>query len=207
MARNAAFDTQDPTAARSAPPPGRDAPAAAHATAGSPAAPDAAQERALDFVHTSALQHVVLADRKAGVLVTFLSAALVFLFTRMPAPVWPPAPAAALWLVTVALLVAAGALAFLVVLPRVRRDGPPGVLFWGTVAKHPRSADYLATMCAKSPDELARAKAAHCHQLSQICARKFHLLRWALLLAAAGLVLFLVALAVGLPPGPAVPAA
>jgi hypothetical protein len=176
----------------------------APAGAGDPV-PDAAQERALDFVHASALQHVVLADRKAGILVTFLSAALVFLFTRTPALVWPLAPTAALWLVTVALLVAASALAFLVVLPRVRRGGPPGVLFWGTVAEHARPADYLASVCAKSPEALARGKAAHVHQLAQICARKFRLLRAALILAAAGLLLFLVALAAGLPPGGGVP--
>jgi hypothetical protein len=167
--------------------------------------PDAAQERALDFLHASALQHVVLADRKAGILFTLLSAALLYLFTRMPVSVWPPSPAAGLWLAVVVLLVAASALAFLVILPQVRRSGPEAVLFWGAVAEHAGPQAYLAAVCARSPAELARAKAAHCYQLSRICARKFRLLRWALIAAAAGLVLFLVTLAVGVSAGGPLP--
>lgn len=158
--------------------------------------PDAAQERALDFVHASALQHVVMADRKAGIVFTLLSAALLFLFTRMPVFAWPPDAEAALWLVTVALLVSATALAFLVVLPRVRGATTPGVLFWGAIARHRNSAAFVEALCANEASQLGRGKAAYCYELSRICQRKFQLLQLALVMAAAGLMLFLVLLAV-----------
>jgi hypothetical protein len=169
--------------------------------------PDGAQERALDFVHSGALQHVVLADRKAGILFTLLSAALLYLFTHTPPAVWPPGTTAGLWLAVVLLLVAATTLAFLVILPRVRAPGAPGVLFWGAIARHESPEAYLSAICARTPEQLARGKAVYCHQLAQICAYKFRLMRWALLCAGAGLVLFLVALGLGLagdaplPPG------
>ena len=163
--------------------------------------PDAAQERALDFLHASALQHVVLADRKAGILFTLLSGALLFLFTRMPHWGWPIALAGVLWLVVVGFLLVASVLAFLVVLPRLRSSPGSDPLFWDAVAKHPRAGKYLEAICETDAATLARAKAKHGYQLSCICARKFRLLRVALLCAAAGLMLFLVALAVGLPPG------
>jgi len=159
------------------------------------AVPDAAQERALDFVHQAALQHVVMADRKAGILFTLLSAALLFLFTRMPDWGGPVTAATALWLAATALLIAAATLAFLVVLPRVRSDGAPGVLFWGAIARHAGPDAYLRSVCGQTPAEIGRGKARYCYELSCICARKFRLLRVALLLGAAGMVLFLVMLA------------
>lgn len=163
--------------------------------------PTTAQERALDFMHASALQHVVLADRKAGILFTLLSGALLFLFTRVPDSGWPIGLAATLWLVVVGFLLSASVLAFLVVLPRLRSGPGSDPLFWGSVAKHAQPEDYVTAICETDAATLARAKAIHGYQLSCICARKFRLLRAALLCAAAGLVLFLVALAVGLPPG------
>lgn len=163
--------------------------------------PTAAQERALDFLHTSALQHVVLADRKAGILFTLLSAALLFLFTRVPETVWPIGWVASIWLIVVGLLLSASVLAFLVVLPRLRHRPGSDPLFWGSVARHTHPSNYLAEICETDAATLARAKAIHGYQLSCICARKFRLLRAALLCAAAGLMLFLAALAVGLPPG------
>lgn len=179
----------------------RDSDAQAAARAGAGPVPDVGQERALDFVHQSALQHVVLADRKAGILFTLLSAALLYLFSSVPAFAWPPSPTAALWLLVVVLLVLATALAFLVILPRVRPGGTRDVLFWGAIARHETPEAYLEAVCGRSAAELARAKAVYCHQLSQICQRKFRLMRWSLLLAGAGLILFLVALAFGLTAG------
>jgi hypothetical protein len=160
--------------------------------------PDAAQERALDFVHSGALQHVVLADRKAGILFTLLSAALLYLFTHTPAAVWPPSVTAGLWLAVVVLLVTASTLAFLVILPRVRTPGLDDVLFWGAIARHATPEAYVSAVCARTPAELARGKAVYCHQLAQICAYKFRLMRWALIFSGSGLVLFLVALGLGL---------
>ena len=163
--------------------------------------PNAVQERALDFLHASALQHVVLADRKAGILFTLLSGALLFLFTRVPDAVWPIGLDAVLWLIVVGFLLIASVLAFLVVLPRLRSGLGSDPLFWGSVAKHTHPENYLEAICETDAATLARAKAVHGYQLYCICARKVRLLRVALLCAAAGLVLLLVALAAGLPTG------
>ena len=207
MTQTAAAQTRDPaTIDPTASAPGASGRSDAVRDDAQAAAPDAAQERALDFLHASALQHVVLADRKAGILFTLLSAALLFLFTRVPTDLWPPSWAAGLWAIVVALLVAASVLAFLVVLPRVPGGPAADLLFWGSVARYATPTDYLAAVCRAGAADLARDKAVHCHALSCICARKFRLLRAALLLAGGGLVLFLAALAAGvhadgLPPG------
>jgi hypothetical protein len=121
--------------------------------------------------------------------------------------VWPPSLTARLWLAVVLLLVTASTLAFLVILPRVRGPGARGVLFWGAIARHDSPQAYLQAICAETPAELARGKAVYCHQLAQICAYKFRLMRWALLCSGAGLVLFLVALGLGLAGNTPLPAA
>lgn len=160
--------------------------------------PSAEQERVGDFVHGSLMQNITLADRKAGILFTLVSAALLFLFTRVPQTL--DGTTGALWLAVVVLLVAGAGSAFLVVFPRIRRSGP-GVLFWGAVAAQPDRHAYIAEVCRQEPAALARGKLGYCYDLARICARKFHMLRLAMMCSAAGLVLFLVALAVGLPAG------
>lgn len=160
--------------------------------------PSPEQERIGDFVHGSLMQNITLADRKAGILFTLVSAALLFLFTRLPQAL--ATPTGALWLAVVVLLVAGAGSAFLVVFPRIRRSGP-GVLFWGAVAAQPDRHAYIAEVCRQAPATLARGKLGYCYDLACICTRKFHMLRLAMACSALGLVLFLVALAVGLPAG------
>lgn len=177
---------------------------AAGARAEPPPTPTVEQERVGDFVHTSLMQNITLADRKAGILFTLVSAALLFLFTRLPNDF--ASATGALWLLVVVLLVTGAACAFLVVFPRFRRsadsaNGTSSVLFWGEVARQPDTQAYIAEVCRRDPAELARGKLGYCYDLACICARKFRLLRIAMGCSAAGLLLFLVALAVGLPAG------
>jgi len=158
--------------------------------------PDAAQERVADFVHAAMVQNITLADRKAGILFTLVSAALLFLFTRSPGAF--DSLAGILWLIVVVCLVGAAACAFVVIFPRVRR-GSDNLLFWGDIARLRDSEAYLKAVCGRDATTLARGKLAYCHDLACICARKFRLLRAAMVFAAAGLVLFLVLLGLGLP--------
>lgn len=159
--------------------------------------PDAAQERLAEFMHGALVQNIVLADRKAGILFTLVSAALLFLFTRVPPALttWR----GGLWLVVVLSLVLAAVCAFIVIFPRTRRR-TDDVMFWGAVAGHASHDAYLRAVCSRDRVTLARGKLAYCYDLACICAAKFRLLRAAMIAAALGLVLFLVVLALGLAP-------
>lgn len=164
------------------------------------AEPGGEHERVADFVHGSLLQNVTLADRKAGILFTLVSAALLFLFTRVPGSL--ASPAGALWMVVVVLLIAAAALAFTVIFPRKRRRAE-SVLFWGGVAEWPDAEAYIGAVSGMERERIARAKLEYCYDLAHICTRKFWLLRCAMMATAVGLVLFLVSLVIGSPLGSA----
>jgi len=179
------------------PPPGRP-------SAETPSAPDErtaprdfARAGVADFMHGPLVQTIVMADRKAGILFTLVSAALLFLFTRMPTPLWSGQGAA--WSVVVVLLIAAAASAFLVIFPRIRRRD--NVYFWGSVAEHDSPDAFIAKVNRQESADLARAKMVYCYDLACICRRKFRLLKIAMLATAAGLVLFLVFTALALPLG------
>ncbi len=148
-------------------------------------------ERVADFVHGSLLQNVTLADRKAGILFTLVSAALLFLFTRMPGVL--SSAAGVLWLVVVALLVLAASLAFSVIFPRQRRHSE-NMLFWGGVADWPNQKAYIQAVANMESECITEAKLEYCYNLARICKRKFWLLRCAMMATAVGLVLFLVSL-------------
>ena len=150
-----------------------------------------------DFMHGPLVQTIVMADRKAGILFTLVSAALLFLFTRMPTPLWSGEGAA--WSAVVLLLVAAASSAFLVIFPRIRRRD--NVYFWGSVAEHDSPDAFIAAVNNHDSADLARAKMVYCYDLACICRRKFRLLKIAMLATAAGLVLFLVFTALALPLG------
>lgn len=155
-----------------------------------------AQDRLADFVHASLIQNIVMADRKAGILFTLVSAALLFLFTRVPGALSDPS--GALWALVVAVLVLSAACAFSAIFPRIRNQGD-SLLFWGAMARHKDRDSYIDEVCGQSYDGIARRKLGYCHDLACICARKYRLLRIAMVCAALGLVLFLALLALGVP--------
>ena len=148
-------------------------------------------ERVANFVHGSLLQNITLADRKAGILFTLVSAALLFLFTRVPEVIF--SAAGGLWLVVVTLLVLAASLAFSVIFPRQRRHSE-NVLFWGGVADWPDRNAYIQAVASMESERITQAKLEYCYDLARICRRKFRLLRYAMMATAIGLVLFLVSL-------------
>jgi hypothetical protein len=127
-------------------------------------------------------------------------AAGLFLLQRAPDTVFALAagldPKALLWALIMLALVGAAASAFSVIFPRIRRQ-PGGILFWGDITGYAERRDYLARVAQERPDELAGIKLGYCHDLSDICAAKFRMLRLSMILAAAGLVLFLFYTAMG----------
>lgn len=155
------------------------------------------QDRLAHFVQGALIQNISMADHKAGILFTLVSAALLFLFTRIPAT--PAGIAGLFWVLVVVLLVTAAGCAFTAIFPHVSRQGDP-LLFWGAIAEQPDRAAYVSEACAADNSELSRRKLAYCHDLARICARKYLLLRVAMASAAAGLLLFLALLGLGLAP-------
>ena len=156
--------------------------------------PSAEHEKFADFLHGAIMQNINLADRKAGIIFTLVSAATLFLFQRAPAMIAGLQAGTdlrgALWWVIVVLLIAAAVCAFFVIFPRIRRRGP-GAVFWGDIAAYSDEAAFVADVTGMSGREVARAKLTQCYDLSAICRAKYRMLRLSMALTAAGLVLFL----------------
>ena len=159
---------------------------------------DAVDNRVADFLHGPLVQTIVMADRKAGILFTLVSAALLYLFTRLPPGFgeWQ----GLIWLAVVGALVVSAACAFAVIFPRIR-TGRSDLLFWGSIAAFPDAESYRKSVQKISQAKIASDKLAYCYDLARICQRKFYLLKFAMIAAAVGLILFLVALATTMPPG------
>lgn len=154
----------------------------------------AEHEKFADFLHGAIMQNINLADRKAGIIFTLVSAATLFLFRQAPDMIVGlqagPSVRGVLWWLIVVLLIGAAVSAFFVIFPRIRRRGP-GAVFWGDIAAYAEEADFVADVTAMSGPEVARAKLTQCYDLSAICRAKYRMLRLSMALTAAGLVLFL----------------
>ena len=144
-----------------------------------------------DFLHAALNHNLALADRKAGILFTLVSAATLYILQSRSG--WPSGHFASLagllWVaMLVSFAVSAGA-AFVAIYPRLYR-GPNSFLFWGTIGAVESPAAWLDDLSRMSPDDLLLARFHHCHALSRICIVKFRLLRVGLLASLAGLLCF-----------------
>ena len=146
-----------------------------------------------DFLHGPLIQTIVMADRKAGILFTLVTAALLYLLTRPP--VFAVAWIASLWCAVIAALVLAAICAFAVIFPRIGQSSRD-VFFWGGIARYPDAESYRAAVADLDGARLQAEKLAYCYNLARICARKFQYLRIAMIATAVGLVLFIVMLLV-----------
>jgi len=152
--------------------------------------------RVADFLHGPLIQTIVMADRKAGILFTLVSAALLYLFTRFPAD--PLTWRGGLWLAVVGALVVSAVCAFAVIFPRVR-SRHADILFWGGIARFSDAKSYHDAIKRTDEAGLNAAKVRYCYDLARICDRKFRLLKVAMTATALGLILFLIELALVLP--------
>ena len=89
----------------------------------------AEHEKFADFLHGAIMQNINLADRKAGIIFTLVSAATLFLFRQAPDMIVGlqagPSVRGVLWWLIVVLLIGAAVSAFFVIFPRIRRRGTP----------------------------------------------------------------------------------
>lgn len=76
-----------------------------------------------------------------------------------------------------ALTLAAG-FAVSVVFPRESAGGS-GLFYWARIQEFDSGADYAKTILSLSPEQANRERLRNCHDLADVCARKYNSLRWA----------------------------
>ncbi len=144
-----------------------------------------------DFLHVSLNHNIALADRKAGILFTLVSAALFYLLESRPTSLGLTTLSGdlLLWVLMVTLLLVAAGSALAVVFPRIRYGGSK-LLFWGHVGKINDADDWIGALYKASGERLIAAKLKHCHVLSRIARDKFRMLRLAMMSGMLGLLCF-----------------
>lgn len=88
--------------------------------------------------------------------------------------------------ITAITLVISGALAFVVVAPRLRRSSQDGFVFWGAVAQISTADDFVARVTSATSAGMVQARLAHCYDLSRVCVRKYAVLRFSMLIGGLG---------------------
>ena len=86
----------------------------------------------------------------------------------------------------VLILLLAGLLALVVLIPRRRRTGTGGVVSWTAISSYPSASVYLATLVTHNSEELAAARVAHCYDIARVCWRKQKWVGRSLLASGAG---------------------
>ncbi len=148
-----------------------------------------AQRSAADFVHVAVNHNLALADRKAGILLTLVSAGLLFLLERHGlSPIYDWASArAVIWFFMMLSLALSAATAFRAILPRLIRSHN-GLFFWEVIGSYSRASRWIADLQCRSEADLTDARLRHCHALARICTKKFRLLRLSMTAAVGGIV-------------------
>ena len=152
-----------------------------------------------NFQQTYLVQHIQMADAKAGVVIAASGTLIGFLVSS---PAFSKAlgfssPSALIAAAALVLLALSFALACSVVRPRGVK--PSGFLYFAAVAAFDNAAAYRERIGELSEAELADARVEQCYALSKICADKYAALRWSMILGlfgaiATGLVVRLLAL-------------
>ncbi|MEQ8356891.1 MAG: DUF5706 domain-containing protein [Kiloniellaceae bacterium] len=147
-----------------------------------------AQRSVADFVHVAANHNLALADRKAGIVLTLVSATILFQLERnglSPMRAWP-APLALVWLFMMLSLAVSAATAFAAVIPRVIQE-PDDIYLWAAIGRHAHASSWTTRLRGYNETDLTGVRLQHCHALARICVAKFRLLRISMISAASGL--------------------
>jgi hypothetical protein len=159
-----------------------------------PVEPDKTNEPADRFasdVHTYIRQYIQFADQKASFLFAGVAAMTAFLHGRGITKLWLKDPrqchiSDALAFIAVAGLLLGAILAVFVILPRLG-GAARGIVFWNAITLFESAKEYAAHVQKCDPAELAAAKLEHCHELAQVCQRKYRIVAWALWCGGIGL--------------------
>lgn len=149
--------------------------------------------------HEQYVRHYIqLADAKAGLCFSLISAVLGYLVSKneVQMVILNPSCTAKFSVVAVAmlLLLASAICAFAVIAPRLSSPTGEGIVFFGAVAKQASGNEYVAEVASRSQAELAALRLKHCFDTSTVCDRKYALLKAAIWLALPALALALVSL-------------
>jgi hypothetical protein len=142
--------------------------------------------------------YISLADTKAGIIFALTSSIIAYLFSDahfhkllfMPTRSWSTGLA---YISSSALLLAATFSAW-VIAPRTLHTGE-GLVFFGSVSRYRSDLAYVRAVRESSEAELTEARLRHCYNVSQVCWRKYRVLRSAIWSGAIGLLLLLGTLA------------
>lgn len=136
------------------------------------------------FANSHTTEYIRLADAKAGILITLLSANLLVLIQRGGEYIAEGHTAWRLALVLCASLYALASLAVAVniIRPRLFRNASSGHLFWEDVASQDKER-YASTLPALTTETMFRQLGEHHHNLARAALRKYRWLRVAFLMA------------------------
>lgn len=130
------------------------------------------------FASQHTTEYIRLADMKASILTTLLSANLFVLVQRGSGHIAAGHTGWRLWLIVAACLYATVTLVVVVniIRPRLFRNAERGYLFWEDIASHPKP-DYASGLQNIEISEMIRQLGEHNHNLSRSALRKFKWLR------------------------------
>jgi hypothetical protein len=143
--------------------------------------------------------YIALADTKAAVIFAVASSLVAYLFSNAafhallfaPTQSW----ATGLACLTSAALICAAGFAAWVIAPRTPHTGE-GLVFFGAVRAYPNDAAYVQAVRNSSEAELTEARLRHCYNVSDVCWKKYRVLRSSIWSGVVGLALLPAALVV-----------
>jgi hypothetical protein len=152
-----------------------------------------AHDRFAEFERGVLQDNIALCDTKAGLLLAFTSAMVLFSIETFLAVRSVAVPRLGWITLLTRFLLIVAPLGFLVsaqlslttVMPRIRRGAGNDHIFWESPVFQQPVDDYVATMTSLDPDIERTDKLRHLHLLAAICRRKFAHFRSAMHLAQA----------------------
>jgi hypothetical protein len=129
---------------------------------------------------------IKVADTKAGAALAVDGAVLAVTAARLRGSPAPSIPSILVSSVAVALAAASVLLAIWTVLPRAQRLRTESISYYGTIAAFNSAAEFrtAALTTLSDPDQLSKNIAQHIWAFSRAAARKYRLVRWAIMLLA-----------------------
>jgi Family of unknown function (DUF5706) len=134
--------------------------------------------------HEGYVRHyIALADSKATLALGVTAGLLTYLFSQpkfhdlIVSPVWKALFVQAL--ISSTFLALSTACAALVIAPRLSSTGEE-IVFFGSVAKYASSDSYVKQIARRNDAELTAARIQHCYEISNVCVRKYDMLRRAI---------------------------
>jgi len=150
------------------------------------------QSSFVTHVHDYICDFIKFADQKAAFIFAGASALLTLVYNQGGRTIWHVSVGSWRtheWLagVTTVLTVASAVLAILAVAPRLK-GARRGLIYWGSISGFSDPQEYRAALARLdsrgATDEISR----HCYELSRIAKHKYELIKWAMWLGIAGLV-------------------